>query len=261
MTKNYELSRTDFRITDSETNHILEVVYRDDAYHGVVMMPEQGERLGLAPWKKAENPFKDDRCFKGVQTGFSERGQWWFAIRPSSPFSVILAEVEALNGDRGFFKRLVPPTGPRLQDVVQRSTKTGFVFWDVNDDLGKSCEDIMKSSKVVQMAYGYARRAAAASLYLQGLLPKDGYAHAQAFFKSLQLQTGHTVEFQERACLDSNDFMQTYSHLITSFFVNKVVSFAQDYGPESGRMSDPDFFKAVLDMAHSEEVESTKRSS
>ena len=261
MTRNYEISKTGFIVTDCETNHILEVVYRDHTYQGVVVMPEQGQRLGLAPWKKGENPFKDDRCFEGVQTGVSERGLWWFAIRPSTPFSKILAEVEALNSDGGFFKRIVRPSGPTLHDIVRRSTKSGYVFWDINDDLGKSCEAIMSSSKSVQMAYAYARRSAAASLYLQGIFPKDALAHVQAFFKSLQVQTEHTVEFQRRAFLDSIEFMQTYSHLITSFFVKKVMSIAGEREPESGRLSDPDFFKAVLDLAHSEQVESTKRTS
>ena len=256
MTSNYQVSRTGFTVRDSETNHVLEVIYQDDTYHGVVVMPEQGERLPLAPWKKGENPFKDDRCFEGVQTGYPENGLWWFAIRPSMPFSKVLAEVESLNTDRGFFRRLVRSSGPKLQEVVQMATKSGYVFWDINDDLGKSCEEIMKSSKSVQMAYGYARRAAAASLYLQGIFPSDAYGHVQAFFNALQAQTGATVDFQKQAFLDSIEFMQTYSPLITSFFVKKTVSLAEGCEPQPVQMSDADFFKLVLDMAYSDQVES-----
>lgn len=88
-------------------------------------MPEQGERLPLDSWRKGENPFQDDECFEGFQTGWNDKGQWWFTIRPSSPFRHILAEVERLN--RGFgFVRKKELVGPRLADVVTKTTKTVF---------------------------------------------------------------------------------------------------------------------------------------
>lgn len=253
MTKNYEVSKTGFTVHDNETHHLLKVVYEDEIYNGNVLMPEQDERLTLAPWKKGENPFKDEHCFEGVQSGWSDKGKWWFAIRPSSPFGKILAEVESLNAGFGFFKKSEPPAGVKLADVVKKTTKTGFMFWEINDDLGKSCDDIMKCSTQVVMAYGYARRTAVAALFLQGLVSKDVYDHVQGIFKSLQSQTDPSVAFQERAADDSERFMQTYHHLITGLLVKKLIWIAQNCEPAGNRMSDADLFASVIDMVYSDE--------
>gem|GEM_PF-2965345 len=58
-------------------------------------MPEQDIRLPLAPWAKGDNPFQDNDCFAG--NGNHPGGQWWFTIGPSSTFTHIMSEVEALN--------------------------------------------------------------------------------------------------------------------------------------------------------------------
>ncbi|MCK0509574.1 hypothetical protein [Aromatoleum buckelii] len=255
MTKNYNATKTGFTVVDSETFHTLRVLYQNDTYQGLVEIPEQGEVLPLAPWRKGENPFQDDYLFEGAETGFSDRGTWWFTIRPSTPFSQIMAEVEALN-QVGFFKRLRRKDAPKLIDVVPKQTKSGYLFWDINDDLGKSCEEIMQSTPEVQMAYGYARRAAVAGMYLQGIVKREIYDHVFAVFKSLQLQTGQTVDFQKQAFLDSIDYMQTYSPFITSFFVKTMVPMVQEYEGSSCRVGDANFFKAVLDLAHSSEDDS-----
>lgn len=252
MIKNYHVTKAGFVVSDSETLHILRVLFENNTYRGLVEIPEQEEALPLAPWKKGENPFTDDLSFEG--SGISPRGSWWFAIRPSTPFSQIMSEVEALN-QTGFFKRIRQKEEVRLTDIVPKQTKSGYVFWDINDDLGKSCEEIMQSTPAVKMAYAYARRAAVAGMYLQGIVTKEVYDHVAVVFKSLQLQTGQTVEFQRQAFLDSIEYMQTYSPFITSFFVKIMSPMVQEFEGSPDRMRDADFFKAVLDVAHSSEEE------
>lgn len=233
-------------MTDIQTQHTIRVSFKNNMYLGVVEMPEQEETLSLEPWPKGENPFQDDLLFKG--SGFSPRGDWWFVIRPSVPFSQIMAEVEALN-ILGFHKHPTQIKTTTLSEITPKLTNSGHVFWNISDDLGNSCKKIMASTPEIQMAYGYARRTAAVAMYLQGLMPKEGYDHVQAVFKSLQWRTGQTVEFQKQAFLDSIDYMQTYNPLITSFFVKTITPMIHEYEGSANRMSDADFFKAVIDVA------------
>lgn len=151
-----------------------------------------------------------------------------------------------------FFKKKSEP-GPKLSDYVEKQSDTGFIFWNINDDLGHAAERIMQASPLIRMAYGYARRTAVAGLYLQGLVNKDAFDHAQGIFRALQQQTGHTVEFQERAGAESTRFMQEYHHLIGGLFEKKLLEIARDYEVEAQRLSDPDLFKAVVDTIHAEQ--------
>lgn len=152
------------------------------------------------------------------------------------------------------FFRKKPRQDLQLMAVVQKVTDTGFVFWNISDDLAHSANDIMKSTTHVQMSYGYARRAAAAALYVQGLMDRDSYAHAEAMFKALQQKTGKNVEFQERAAADSIDFMQSYHHIITGMPVKKLIQIAREYEVPEGRRNDADLFEQVFDTIHREEV-------
>lgn len=144
---------------------------------------------------------------------------------------------------------------PMLADFVNKTMDTGFVFWDINDDLGHSTEEIFKSTPHVIMSYAYARRGAAAALYIQGLLDKDGFSHVESIFKNLQQQTGHTVEFQERAAADSLVFMQGYHHSISSLFVKKVIQIAREYDVPLSRLSDVELFKNVIETLYIEEMQ------
>jgi len=153
-----------------------------------------------------------------------------------------------------FFKRKpAPQVEIRLADLVPKESSTGFVFWDIHDDLGKAVEKIKDHSPMMLMAYGYARRAAMAALYVQGVNQAEDYAYVQSIFKSIQQMTGQTVEFQERAFALSIDFLQTYQHLATAKFVKAVVSIAKDYELPEQRLSDSDLFSAVIETIHQEE--------
>jgi len=145
-----------------------------------------------------------------------------------------------------FFKKKKPDTSIKLSDVVEKMTETEFVFWNINDDLANAADTIMQSPPLVKMAYGYARRVAVAGLYIQGLADKGAYSHALGIFKSLQLQTGHTVEFQELAAAQSEEYMQTYQALITKPFVSTMIAIAQEYEIPSGRKSDDVLFASVI---------------
>lgn len=253
MSANYEISKTGFTVTDTETRHILHVKFEKNKYHGIVIIPEQNQQLPLAPWGKGENPFKNDLCFEGMQTGYAPEGYWWFKIRPSSPFSTIMKEVEELNKKFGFLKKLLRKDTVRLTDIVHRKHKTGYIFIDINNDLGDAAEEIMANTANIKMAYGYARRTAVAALYIQGIVDKDLYDHVLTVFKSLQIQTEHTVEFQEQAFSESMEFIKSYNPLISTFLAKKIIAIAQDYEIPEGQLDDAQLIKEVLDIAHEEQ--------
>lgn len=158
-----------------------------------------------------------------------------------------------------FFKKK-PITEPKLIDVVTKKMDTGFVFWNISDDLGHSAESIMSSNPKVIMAYAYARRVAAAALYLQGLMNKEAYGHALAFFKGVQQKIGGSVEFQEAAADYSTEFMQSYQFLITRMFERKVIQIANEYEISGDRLSDADLFSQVTETIFSQQPKANERS-
>lgn len=152
-----------------------------------------------------------------------------------------------------FFRRKNKKSERNLSDVVKKVNDTGYVFIDINNDLGDAADEIMSSSPMTQMAYGYARRTAVAALYIQGLVNQEAYDHVISIFKSLQARTGHTVEFQESAFSESAEYMAGYHHLITSFMAKLIVSVAENYEIPAGQLDDAQLFKEVLDTAHNEQ--------
>lgn len=156
-----------------------------------------------------------------------------------------------------FFKKTTE-LGPKLSDVVKKVTHTEYIFWNINDDLGHAAEQVMGSSPQVKMAYGYARRTSVAALYLQGLVNRDVYDHVSGIFKALQHQTGHTVEFQEKAGAESTQFMQGYHYLISGLFEKKLLLIAREYEVPAERLSDSELFAAVMDTIYAEQEESKR---
>jgi hypothetical protein len=158
-----------------------------------------------------------------------------------------------------FFKKKKPQNETKLIDIVPKVTNSGYTFWNINDDLGKASEAIMQSTPLVKMTYGYARRAAIAALHVQGIVDKDTYQHVVSIFKGLQIQTGHTVEFQEAAGAQSIEFMQSYNQMVNGLFIRKTIAIAQGYELSGVKLSDGDLFKAVIDTMYAEQ-ESSGRS-
>lgn len=152
-----------------------------------------------------------------------------------------------------FFRRKSKKDEKDLSGVVKKVNDTGYIFIDINNDLGEAAEEIMRSSPMTQMAYGYARRTAVAALYIQGLVNQETYDHVVSIFKSLQIKTGHTVEFQESAFAEAAEYMIGYHHLITSFMAKMIVSVAENYEIPPGQLDDVQLFKEILDTAHNEQ--------
>jgi hypothetical protein len=215
----------------------------------VLWLPEQDEQLPLAPWNKGDNPFKDDHCFDGMQTGYAPEGYWWFSISPASPFSKIMSKVEYLNNSNGFLNKLFRPkikNEINLYNIVKRTNKTGYMYADIINDLGESAEEIMKNSKLIQMTYAYARRSAATALYLQGLIDEDVYDHNLSFFKAVQAKTDHSVKFQEKSFSDSVTYMQTYNPVITRMLVKQMAIIAKKFENPEDKLIDKELTEIVM---------------
>lgn len=109
-----------------------------------------------------------------------------------------------------------------LMGIVQKTNHfNDGVFANINNDLNES---ITKDhSIIILMAYGYARRIAAAGLFLQGIFSRKDYQQASNVFNALQLQTGQTVEFQEEAYSQALKYIQSYDGRLDRNTVGKMV--------------------------------------
>lgn len=152
-----------------------------------------------------------------------------------------------------FTKKLNQSSELKLEDIVKKVFHTGYIFDEINGDLGAVADEIAQSSKRIFMAYGYARRSAAAALYIQGHIDKEAYDYVHSIFKSIQLRTEHSIEFQEQASADAIAYMQTYHPIINSIFIKTMISVAQDYEIPPGYLDDDDLIEEVLKMINQEE--------
>lgn len=156
-----------------------------------------------------------------------------------------------------FFKKK-PPETPRthLVDLVPRLHETGYIFVDINNDLGDAAEAIMENELSLRMAYGYARRAATSAIYAQGLVGEEVYEHAQMIFRALQLQTGQTVEFQEEAFEEALSFMKTYHWQLTRLTISAIKNLADNYDrEENGHIEDANLIEHAIEVMHVEQQE------
>lgn len=111
----------------------------------------------------------------------------------------------------------------RLIDIVEKKNNLDDgIFANINNDLNESITQ--DHNIMILMAYGYARRTAAAGLYLQGVFNRENYMQASKIFKSLQLQTGQSVEFQEEAASQSIELLSSYSSRLTKIMINKITT-------------------------------------
>lgn len=114
----------------------------------------------------------------------------------------------------------------RLIDVVKKNTKLPEgVFSNINNDLNDSIT--MEHDIMILMAYGYARRTVAAGLYLQGVFNRENYEQASNIFKSLQLKTGQSVEFQEKAAKQAAELLFSYDNRINIDFIAKTTGIVE----------------------------------
>lgn len=147
-----------------------------------------------------------------------------------------------------FFGSRSKKKDPRLEDVVEKQSNTGYVFLDMNNDLAQCSYNWPQASPQLLMAYGYARRTIASSLLIQGVANKDTYAHTASLFRDIQVQTDHTVDFQEQAARAAESFMATYDSRIDRLVVGKIVSLAKAFKPFAALvpLDDSTLFSALL---------------
>lgn len=114
----------------------------------------------------------------------------------------------------------------RLVEIVEkRHSLVEGIFANINNDLNDSIKE--DHNIMILMAYGYTRRTVAAGLYLQGIFSRVAYEQASNIFKSLQLKTGQSIEFQEEAANQSNELLQSYNNELTRNFTTKITSIVE----------------------------------
>lgn len=104
----------------------------------------------------------------------------------------------------------------KLVDLVKKEyDQPEGIFANINNDLNESATNYLdKYSPLALMAYAYARRTAAEGLLLQGVFTREDYNYVSKMFQKMQLQTGHTVEFQEEAAKQALEFLKSYDKRI-----------------------------------------------
>lgn len=136
-----------------------------------------------------------------------------------------------------------------LVDLVKKAENTGYVFIDVNNDLGTFIEENEDCDPLIKMAYGYARRYAVAAMYVQGFVKKELYDHVYEVFKGLQLMTGHTVEFQESAAEQAFCLISSYTDLFDKEslrFILSIVHGGEARTPANGEIIDTETLASIV---------------
>ena len=103
-----------------------------------------------------------------------------------------------------------------LLDIVPKQyDQDEGIFANINNDMADI--NFLDYPINVQMSYAYARRTAAAGLFLQGVFTEDDYSHAALMFKNFQIMTythldndKRNVNFQEKCARESDEFMMSY---------------------------------------------------
>ena len=114
----------------------------------------------------------------------------------------------------------------RLVDIVKKNNDLPEgIFSNINNDLNDSIS--MDHDIMILMAYGYARRTVAAGLFLQGIFNREYYEQASNIFKSLQLKTGQSVEFQEEASTQASELLFSYDKRIDKDFIAKTTGIVE----------------------------------
>ncbi|MEE1285387.1 MAG: hypothetical protein UHD07_00740 [Ruminobacter sp.] len=100
-------------------------------------------------------------------------------------------------------------------------------FGNISDDLGVSINHD-GFSPMVKMAYAYARRAVTAGLVYQGVFPVNQFIYVNGIFKSFQITTGHSVDFQEEAYEQAVELTLSYDRRLDKNMLSLLVAGAMD---------------------------------
>lgn len=139
-----------------------------------------------------------------------------------------------------------------LKDTVPRNFSTGYIFADINNDLGDWSKTAQSHPLLAQMAYAYARRIAVQALYAQGLVDLNLVNHVHGIFKGIQAMTGHTVEFQEDALAEANRLIIEYHPIATGIFTKNLAHWYQvNSGPANQpQRTDAELFEMIFEHAY-----------
>jgi len=140
----------------------------------------------------------------------------------------------------------------QLKDTVIRNFDTGYVFADINNDLGEWSKTAGNEPLLAQMAYAYARRIAVQGMYAQGLVDRNLVDHVSAIFKAQQARTGHTAEFQEAALAEANLLIAGYHLMATGLFSKSLAQWYQSNADllQQPRRTDAELFSMVIEHAY-----------
>jgi vacuolar-type H+-ATPase subunit F/Vma7 len=101
------------------------------------------------------------------------------------------------------------------------------IFANINNDLNECIRDSYFPI-LIKMAYAYARRTAAAGLFLQGVFNRENYNQASAIFKGMQIQTEQTVEFQEDAAKQASELLESYDKRLNKQAIVAITSMVEN---------------------------------
>ena len=113
-----------------------------------------------------------------------------------------------------------------LIDIIKKTNNLQEgVFANINNDLNDHFR--LEYPPMIGMAYAYARRTAAAGLFLQGIFSRADYMQASKIFKCMQLQTEHTIEFQEEASDQANKLLYSYDKRLTRRIISLITTLVE----------------------------------
>jgi len=138
------------------------------------------------------------------------------------------------SNDKGINKN-----GKQLIDFVDKiDDPEKGAFANIMNDLGSYITKVGKGEdKLRKMAYGYARRTAAAGLCAQGVWGQQDFDYTCNVFFALQQETGQTVEFQETANNQAIQLIKTYDPRLSRELQNALVIFMCKDASEAKRLS------------------------
>lgn len=150
-----------------------------------------------------------------------------------------------------WIKKLINRKNILLSTVI-KSNNTGYVFWDINDDLGKATETTGKSwNKSTIMAYGHARMIAISALYIQGIVKKETYDYVNMIFHGMKLNFDEVGISHKKAFREALAFIQSYNKSINENFAKYILSYAQVFSSQPKILSDEELFKITFNAINS----------
>ena len=113
----------------------------------------------------------------------------------------------------------------RLIDVLRPNRTASGGFMDLYNDLAPVWKPEL--DPLIQMAYAYARRIATCGLFFQGVAQQEHMDQTEKIFRSLQMTTGQTVDFQEAASAQANEVAAAYLPEFSYSHLMVVIAYAR----------------------------------